>query len=216
MRCHFWSNKLVLQHIPNNIPASLHSHLFAKRANRSGKRHLHCPPIWMLCVDFSVAFNTIYTMPLIGKAMHSGIEYQHMQPFITIPLQQTINPRELGLAGILYPPPPPPLPLGLSAPPPHLPSGDPGLQAQSRRELSRCCQMIPSSASNWDLIKRGNQPSCKVVLRDPSTAKYRWSDEDITQPQAIHPEVTMYSFHWLHDVFSWRQNKHIVWVLSIR
>ncbi len=71
--------KLVLQHIKNNIPASPNPHQFAFRTNRSTEdsvfTHLEKSNTYirMLFVDFSSAFNTISPMKLIGKLNTLGI-----------------------------------------------------------------------------------------------------------------------------------------------
>ncbi len=78
--------KLVLQHIKNNIPASLDPHQFAFRTNRSTEdaistalhsvfTHLenNNTYIRMLFVDFSSAVSTISPMKLIGKLSTLGL-----------------------------------------------------------------------------------------------------------------------------------------------
>ncbi len=78
--------KLVLQHIKNNIPDSLEPHQFAFRISRSTEdaitsalhsvfTHLenNNTYIRMLFVDFSSAFNTISPMKLIGKLSTLGL-----------------------------------------------------------------------------------------------------------------------------------------------
>ncbi len=72
--------KLVLQHIKDNIPANLDPHQFAFRTNRSTEdaistalnsdfTHLQSNNTYiiMLLVDSSLIFNTMFPMKLIGK-----------------------------------------------------------------------------------------------------------------------------------------------------
>ena len=78
--------KLVVQHIKDNIPASLDAHLYAFRTSRSTEDAISTAldsvstqlenkssSIRMLFVDFSSALNTISPIRLIGKLQTLGL-----------------------------------------------------------------------------------------------------------------------------------------------
>ncbi|KAI4899182.1 hypothetical protein NFI96_003321 [Prochilodus magdalenae] len=78
--------RLVLSHLKSSLPATLDSHQFAYRSNRSTEdaistalhtalTHLDCQNSYVrkLFIDFSAAFNTVIPSKLISKLSHLGI-----------------------------------------------------------------------------------------------------------------------------------------------
>lgn len=110
--------KLVLKHIQNNFPASLNTHQFAFRTNRSTEdaisTALHSvfihfenkTCIRLLFVNFSSAFNKMFPIKLNGK-LTTGLEYHSLQFFYLFP-----NGLQTVWIG-------PPNPLKCSTPEPH-------------------------------------------------------------------------------------------------
>ena len=101
--------KQVLQHIKDNIPASLDPHQYAFRSNRSTEdamstalhtvfMHLENKNsyIWTVFVDFSSFLNTISPMKLIGK-LNTLAKVQHFATGYWTSSQA--HPGEGGLAG---------------------------------------------------------------------------------------------------------------------